>query len=387
MKVDGQWMRARATQSVCEMLIGAGYQALFVGGCVRNALLDAPVKDIDIATDALPNEVMKLARQAGMKPVPTGIDHGTITVVSDHVPHEITTFRKDIETFGRHAVVAFSNDVCDDARRRDFTMNALYAGPDGTVIDPLGGLDDLHARRFRFIEDAEQRIQEDYLRILRFFRFHAWYGDPEGGLDADAMAAIALHLDGLAGLSRERVGSEILKLLEAPDPAISVAAMYQIGVLNAVLPGANMHALGPLIHLEATVQRPADAIRRLAALGGADVGQLLRLSKAQAKRLILLHELTSNLMPAAEIGYRHGADLGHDVLLLRAAMLETPLVNAEFDLVAQGAGATFPLKAADLQPEFSGPELGQALRSAEQFWIDSGFTLGAQALLDEVTHP
>ncbi|KGM89571.1 tRNA nucleotidyltransferase/poly(A) polymerase [Roseovarius mucosus DSM 17069] len=181
MKVSGAWIEAKATQAVCAMLTGAGYQALFVGGCVRNALLGAPVGDIDIATDARPEMVVELAEGAGLKPVPTGIEHGTITVVSGHIGHEVTTFRKDVQSFGRHAVVAFADDLHTDARRRDFTMNALYARPDGDVVDPLGGLEDLRARRVRFIEDADQRIREDYLRILRFFRFHAWYGDPEGG--------------------------------------------------------------------------------------------------------------------------------------------------------------------------------------------------------------
>ncbi|MBC7180478.1 MAG: CCA tRNA nucleotidyltransferase, partial [Roseovarius sp.] len=155
MKVSGAWIEARATQAVCAMLTEGGYQAFFVGGCVRNALLGVPVGDVDIATDARPDVVMELATAAGLKPVPTGIEHGTITVVSSHIGHEVTTFREDVQTFGRHAVVAFGTDIGTDARRRDFTMNALYARPDGSVVDPLGGLEDLRARRVRFIEDAE----------------------------------------------------------------------------------------------------------------------------------------------------------------------------------------------------------------------------------------
>ena len=221
MRIEADWITRPETQAVCNALTGAGYRALFVGGCVRNTLLGAPVDDIDIATDALPKAVMDLTGAAGLNAIPTGIDHGTITVVSAGLPHEITTFRRDVETFGRHAVVAFSTDVSDDARRRDFTMNALYADPSGQVIDPLGGLADLQARHVRFIENADQRIREDYLRILRFFRFHAWYGDAARGLDADGLAAVAANTDGLDSLSRERVWAELRKLLAAPDPAPS----------------------------------------------------------------------------------------------------------------------------------------------------------------------
>ena len=207
-RITEDWITAEATQKVCAALTDDGAQALFVGGCVRNALLGVPVSDIDISTDARPERVMTLAEQAGLKAIPTGIEHGTITVVSHGLPHEITTFRRDVETDGRRAVVAFSDKVEEDAARRDFTMNALYAQPDGTILDPLNGLPDLQARHVRFIGNAQARIREDYLRSLRFFRFHAWYGDAEAGFDTDALAAISSNLDGLAGLSRERVGAE-----------------------------------------------------------------------------------------------------------------------------------------------------------------------------------
>lgn len=384
MKIAGDWIEADATQAVCRMLSGAGHQALFVGGCVRNALLDEPVRDVDIATDALPDTVMDLANAAGLKPIPTGIEHGTITVLSDHQSFEITTFRKDVETFGRHAVVAYSNNVTEDARRRDFTMNALYAQPDGTVIDPLGGLPDLKARRFRFIENAEQRIQEDYLRILRFYRFNAWYGDPDAGLDADALAAIAGNLDGLAHLSRERVGSEMLKLLEAPDPCFAMASMRQSGVLSAVLPGADDQALGPLVHLESEMGVTPLAIRRLAALGGEDVAARLRLSRALAKTLALLRDMTGNMMPPLELGYRLGAGAAMDVLLLRAAMLQNPFDRDALDEVERGARAVFPLKAADLQPGLSGPALGRALSEAERQWLASDLEPDRDALRAQV---
>lgn len=383
MKVNGPWREAAETQAVCSILTNAGYQALFVGGCVRNALLGAPVMDIDISTDALPETVINLAADAGFKQVPTGIEHGTVTILSGGIPHEVTTFRKDVETFGRRAVVAFSSDVADDALRRDFTMNALYARPDGTVIDPLGGLPDLFARRFRFIEDPDKRIQEDYLRILRFFRFNAWYGDPQEGLDPEAIAAIAGNIEGLQHLSRERVGSEILKLLEAEDPVFATAAMRQCGVLAAVLPGADDSGLGPLVHLEEQHSVAPEPIRRLASMGGEEVSERLRLSKAQARKLDVLRNGIESPVPAAELGYLHGEDLAMDILLLRAVLLQNPFTNSDQRAMKLGASAKLPVSAADFQPEFSGRALGEQLKKAERRWIASGFSLGRDELIND----
>lgn len=238
-RVGGDWLDAPATRAVMAALTAGGHQALFVGGCVRNALLGRPVADVDIATDALPETVISLAAAAGLNPVPTGIGHGTVTVVAEGRPFEVTTFRRDVETFGRHARVAFTAALAEDAARRDFTMNALYARPDGEVVDPLGSLADLRAGRVRFVGNPAERIAEDYLRILRFFRIHAWYGDPAGGLDPDGLAACAAAQDGLARLSRERIGAELAKLLSAADPAPAVAAMAATGILGRLLPGAD----------------------------------------------------------------------------------------------------------------------------------------------------
>ncbi|MGA1761162.1 MAG: CCA tRNA nucleotidyltransferase, partial [Paracoccaceae bacterium] len=239
MKITGDWISQAACQSVCALLNRHGFAAYFVGGCVRNDLLGAPISDLDISTDARPEIVMDLAQAAGIRAVATGIDHGTVTLVIDGRPFEITTFRNDVETDGRHAKVRFSTNIADDAARRDFTMNALYADAAGNIIDPLGGLGDLRARHLRFVGIPQDRIREDYLRILRFFRFTAYYGDPDLGFDADALDAIARNLDGLPKLSRERVGSEMTKLLSALDPAPAVAAMRACGVLTALLDGAD----------------------------------------------------------------------------------------------------------------------------------------------------
>jgi poly(A) polymerase len=381
MRITEDWINEPGLQRICGLLTNAGYQALLVGGCVRNALLQEPVTDMDIATDARPEQVIALAENAGLRAVPTGVDHGTVTLVENGIPHEVTTFRRDVETDGRRAVVAFADDVVEDARRRDFTMNALYARADGTVIDPLGGLPDLQARLVRFIEDPEQRIREDYLRILRFFRFHAWYGDAARGLDAEALAAIAANLDGLPMLSRERVGSEMRKLLAAPDPAPSVAAMRATGVLPIVLPGADDTALAPLVHLETTVGADPQPIRRLAVLGGQDVADRLRLSNADARSLALFRSELETNSSAAVLGYRHGSVVARDILLLRAASLSQTLEPQAIAQAEHGAAQQFPIKAADLMPEYSGPELGKRLKELEEKWIASGFALARDDLL------
>jgi poly(A) polymerase len=381
-RVSGSWLENEHTQAVCKMLTNAGYQALFVGGCVRNALIGAEVNDIDISTDALPKTVMELAADAGLNAIPTGIEHGTITVVSGHVPHEITTFRKDVETDGRRAVVAFSKHVEDDAHRRDFTMNALYADASGIVIDPLGGLKDLDARKLRFIDDADQRIREDYLRILRFFRFHAWYGNPEEGMDAEALAAIAANVDGIDSLSKERVGAECVKLLSAKDPAPALAAMNASGALMRVIDGAEIKPIAPLVHFEGLLGLETDPMRRLAALGGANLGDGLRLSKKQLRLFGELREETGSARSLAELGYRFGESFAASVMVLRCAMLEMPLDTSLLAEIQQGAAAEFPITPKDLMPAYSGPTLGQKLKDLERRWIASNFKLDREALLE-----
>ncbi|MDR5652630.1 CCA tRNA nucleotidyltransferase [Ruixingdingia sedimenti] len=378
MRIGGDWLTRPETQAVCAMLTGAGHRALFVGGCVRNAIFGVAVADVDIATDARPETVTVLAEKAGLRPVPTGIAHGTVTVVSGGIPHEVTTFRRDVETFGRHATVAFADDVEQDAARRDFTMNALYATPDGEVLDPLGGLPDALARRVRFAGDAEARIAEDYLRILRFFRFHAWYGDPQGGLDPDGLAACAALSAGIETLSRERIGQEMRKLLSAPDPAPSVAAMAQAGVLARVLPGADARALPVLVHLEGTLH--PRWLRRLAVVGGEAGG--LRLSRAEMAAIETIRRGIDSMQGPAELGYRHGADLAADIVLARAALTGAPPPGGWQADTARGAAAVFPLRGGDLAARgFSGPDLGAALRAAEARWLQSGFTLSREDLL------
>ena len=376
MRLTAEWLTHPASQAVCKALTDGGFQAYFVGGCVRNALLGQPVSDLDISTDARPEQTLNLAKQAGLKAIPTGIDHGTITVVADGIPFEITTFRRDVDTDGRHAVVDFADTMDEDARRRDFTMNALYAAPNGEVFDPVNGLPDLRAGHLRFIGDADQRIREDYLRILRFFRFSAWYGDPALGIDADGLAACAENLDGLAQLSAERVGSEMRKLLSAADPAPAIAAMVTSGVLYAVLPGAQAQSLAILVHLEG--DRSPDPIRRLAVIGGEDVPERLRLSNTDKRRLEAIQAGIS--MDLGELGYRH-KDTAEDSYLVRQASMGQPIDPDELAIVQHAIQQSFPVKAADLMPAFTGAALGERLRKLEADWIASGFTLSRDALI------
>ena len=212
MKINNKWLKSKDTIKVMDALKCRNNQVLFVGGCVRNSLLGLPITDIDISTNARPDEIISLAKKAGLKSIPTGINHGTITIISNNKTFEVTSFRKDIKTDGRHATVAYSDKIEDDAERRDFTINAIYMTTDGIIIDPLNGMKDLKKRHVRFIKDPNKRIIEDYLRILRFFRFTAEYGDPDLGIDAEGLSACAANIDGIALLAKERVGSEIRKI-------------------------------------------------------------------------------------------------------------------------------------------------------------------------------
>ena len=378
-QIKGDWIENPATQDVMAMLADTGHQAFFVGGCVRNALLGVAVADVDIATDAVPDRVIALAAARGLKTIPTGIEHGTVTVVSKGIAHQVTTFRKDIETDGRHAIVSFSDNINDDARRRDFTMNALYADRRGTVLNPIGGLVDLQAGKVRFIDDAGARIKEDYLRSLRFFRFHAWYGDPSGGLDAEALAAIAANLDGLDRLSSERIGDEFRKLLSAPDPAPAVAAMDHAGVLGRILPGADSRPLALLVHAEA--DEPADPMRRLAALGGQDATQRLRLSRKEDRQLAVLRGGVASTSSVAAMGYSLGARAAIDIVMLQAAMFEREPPQDFRHAAARGAAQVFPVQAADLVEVLQGEALGQRLKRLEERWIHSDFELTRSQLL------
>lgn len=372
-----------ALTQVLSALSAEGAQALIVGGAVRNALLGEPISDIDIATSARPQDTVRLARAAGLRTVPTGIEHGTVTIIAGGRGYEATSFRRDVETDGRHAVVAYSDSIEEDARRRDFTMNALYATRDGQVLDPVGGLSDLAQRKLRFVGDARARISEDYLRILRFFRFLAWYGR-----EADMQALAACHelRAGLANISRERIGHEIRKLLAAPDPSQAVAFMAEAGVLPLVLPGADATDLTELIEAERDFGTGALPRwpRRLALLAPTDPAGALRLSRDEAR--MQTHLTEAQTMAAGAAAYRFGRAIAAQSVLIGAAHGKTPPFGW-CHAIARATQAVFPLTAADLVPDLTGAALGRALRHAEAAWIASDFTLTRAQLLDLIGKP
>ncbi|WP_299547983.1 CCA tRNA nucleotidyltransferase [uncultured Tateyamaria sp.] len=377
---DTDFLTNPAAQSLCLALEASGHCAYFVGGCVRNAVMGVPISDIDIATDAVPDDVINLSEHAGFRAIPTGIDHGTITIVVDDQPFEVTTFRRDVATDGRRAVIAFSTDLTQDACRRDFTMNALYADRHGRITDPMQGLEDACVGRVRFIDDAGQRIREDYLRTLRFFRFSAQYAPIDAEWNADALAGIAENLDGLESLSAERVGSEMLKLLGATDPTPALSIMQQTGVLARVLPGADPTCVGPLVHLEQSVGAPNDPIVRLAALGGHDVKDRLRLSRRDQRHLDSIHSLSTATGGPKVLGQMGGIAAGGGAFLLRSAYANTPVTAMEFNGIIIGANAIFPVTASDL-PYLDGPALGAELKVLKQAWLESDLTKTKQDLL------
>ncbi|MEK9212515.1 CCA tRNA nucleotidyltransferase [Sphingomonas sp. 2378] len=345
-------------------------EARFVGGAVRDSLLGHAVADIDLATPLSPETVIERVRDSGFKPVPTGIAHGTVTAVLPDGPVEVTTLRRDVSTDGRHAVVAFTDDWREDAARRDFTMNALYADPaSGELFDYFGGLDDLKAGRVRFIGDPLQRIAEDHLRILRFFRFHARFGQ---AVDEVGLEACTRRANDLMALSRERIAAELLKLLVAPRAVPVIALMVERGIFRAVIPEIDAEGaarLAVLMEREGTAGVAPDAIRRLAALlppqAAEAVGARLKLSNLDRKRLIAATAGPGDEGPHA-LAYRVGVAGAVDRLLLAGEPVDAirdwtpptlPLTGGA--LVARGIG--------------KGPEVARLLRQVESRWIAEGF--------------
>jgi len=392
------WLTQGALPRLLEVLDRDGEEARVVGGAVRNTLLDMPIHEIDVATTAVPEEVVRRVLAAGFKPVPTGIEHGTITVVIDKHPFEVTSLRQDVETDGRHAKVAFGRDWKIDAERRDFTFNALSATRDGTVYDYVGGLADLSERRVRFIGEPKQRIEEDYLRILRFFRFHAAYG-PGGHPYAEGIAACIAGRSGLDALSRERVRMEVMKLVVAPHAVPTLISMADAGLLLRVLGGVSFLAgFENMAKVEAALGLPPDPVRRLGALGvwiaeDADrLWQKLRLTNVEHERLASLADGWRRMSPsfgdlaARALLYRLGPQHFTDHALLGWARSAAASSDAEWHALAtlpqRWSAPVFPLKAADFMKRGldKGPALGEALRASEAAWIKAGFSNDPAAL-------
>jgi poly(A) polymerase len=390
--MQAAWMHAAAARRLLDTL--GPQPALFVGGCVRDALLGQAPADIDIATPLLPDDVLRRLRQAGIKAIPTGIAHGTVTALLPPAQFEITTLRRDVATDGRHAEVAFGTDWQVDAERRDFTINALYADAEGQLYDPVGGLADLDQGRVRFIGQAASRVAEDYLRVLRFFRFHARFSS--GAADAEAMAACgaAAKAGALARLSAERVRDELVKILGLPRVVEALRLMQQSGVLDALLPG---HRFAPMV-FERLVALSDDAWLRLAALLPADSAAAiagLKLSRAQQHRMEVLTApapfdwaALTDEVAWPSLFYAHGAEYCRDHAILMA--LEDParmtLLPRLIDAAARYRRPVFPLRGADLLKHGvqAGPGVSYILKELEAWWRDGGFMAGREACLAEM---
>lgn len=392
-----EWLQAPATRALLAVLDGDGETARVIGGAVRNTLLGEAVHEVDVATTAVPQTVMARTRAAGFKTIPTGVEHGTVTVVVDKIPFEVTTLREDVETYGRHAQVRFGRDWVADAHRRDFTMNTLSVDRAGTLFDPVGGYPDIRARRVRFVGDADMRVREDYLRILRFFRFHAHYG--EGAPDAAGTRAAIRGRDGLRRLSAERVAQEMRRLVVARHAADTLARMSDAGLVESVFAGiVYPQRLARLARIEADRGLAPSPALRLAAAGCAvveDVERIaarLKLSNAEAKEMRLAVGAAHRFpvepgLPARALYYRLGRTAYRSGALIAFAR-EGGAVDASpwpalFDLADASDPPVFPLGGKSLvklglRP---GPALGAELARLEALWIDSGFSLDRKSLL------
>ena len=388
--VPPQWMVDVPSQRLFTALRAAGIAARFVGGCVRNAVLERGIDDIDLAVDKPPTTVMAALAAAEIKAIPTGVKHGTVTAIADSRPFELTTLRRDVETDGRRAIVAFTDDWLEDAARRDFTFNALYADPDGTLYDPFDGRADLAAGRVRFIGDPDQRIAEDRLRVLRFFRFHAWYGQPP--VDPSGFDACRRNAGTLGALSAERVAKELLRLLEAPAPADALEAMLEAGALDHWLPEyAGTARLRALIAREPT----PDKLRRLAAVLPADadataIGKRLKLSTQESLRLgvMLAREPALDLaggLRAWRAGlYRLGNKLYRDRLLLAVG---TPGDwRGALALAESWTPPELPVSGGDLLQMglAPGPRVGTLISAVEDWWVAGDFAADRASCLAEL---
>jgi tRNA nucleotidyltransferase/poly(A) polymerase len=392
------WFEAPPVRAIFRALNRDGHEARIVGGAVRNTLMGLPVSDVDFATTAAPEEVAKFARKAGLKPVATGLRHGTITLVAEGRPFEVTTLRQDVETHGRHATVCFTRDWTSDAKRRDFTMNALYAAEDGRIYDPLGGYHDLRARHVYFIGLAHERIREDYLRILRFFRFTAEYSAE--GPDRVGFQAAVMERKGLAQLSAERVHAELLRILAARQPMLALEPMTDGGFLTSILGGVvHLAHFERLAVLEKHLGMTPDPVRRLAALAvmiEEDAGRLtgrLRLSNAEAARLegmAALHPVIHAGLEEArarQMLYRVKDATWRDRVLIAWAREggdpASGAWRALLTLPERWQAPEFPLKGRDLLNAGleRGPGIGETLLALEEAWIASGFALSREELL------
>ncbi len=410
-KADGpdlagaRWLRDPALQKVLAALSAGGATVRVVGGAVRDALMDREVGEVDLAIDVPPDRTRALAEAAGFKVVPTGIEHGTVSVVAKVGGHaktfEVTTLRRDVETSGRHARVVFGADWAEDARRRDFTVNALYCDARGAVLDPLAGLGDIRRRRVRFIGDPGARIAEDYLRILRFFRLHAELG--RGELDPDGLTACIALKSGVRALSGERIRRELFRLASASRAFHGLSRMVQGGILDEIAGGFDaLDRLERYFDIAGATGQPRDPVLAFAALARdmaaalPGLGERLRSSRAERARwqsLVALQDAVTQQTGAGDVpalAYKHGRQALRDAVIMAWARGGAPLcgarINALLSDLRHWRAPRFPLSGRDIQDRGlrEGPAIGALLGALEEDWIQSGFTLSRDALLERL---
>ena len=380
---ETKWLRNPSAQKLSKLYKNFGYQVLFVGGCVRNTILKMPVTDIDLATDAQPEEIIKIAKENNIRFVPTGLVHGTITLIIDNTHYQITTFRTDFDHDGRYAKVEFTESLLLDASRRDLTINALYCNHVGEVIDPLNGLDDIKKQKIKFIGNPNERIKEDNLRILRFFRFQAIYGNKNLEIDSIALEACHNHKSKLAALSKERITSELRKILSAPNPLEVMIKMNETGVLNELFQNVSIDSLEAYLKTEEKFKININWLGRLLSLQVTQEEESLKLTRCEFKFLKQTKSAIENQIHVLEFSYYNGVENGKIYSILQNFRHNIILSKNLLNQINSLATKKFPITAKDLMPEISGKKLGEALRSLEDRWIKSNFTLSKRELLAE----
>ena len=385
MRIDAPWLHSPMTSLLFDLFNHHKHKLYFVGGCVRDAILGFESHDIDFATSAKPHEMFNIAKSTSINVLPTGIEFGTVTFKMGESSFQVTTFRSDIKADGRYPVVEFTRDLEVDAQRRDFTINSLYCDYDGIVFDPNGGIVDLENRYVRFIGDPAQRIREDTLRVLRFFRFNTYLGTIFENYDQSAWEAIsAFNAVELEHLSGYRIKNEFFRILASRKPSIGLDAMGKLGLLNHLLPGIDIEYIARMESCEEHIGLPPDTMRRLACLNGTSICDILPLTREEGSFIKQVELDSKHRKPVEAIAYSSGVNTAITVALLHSIRANKLPSRNLLDRVAKASKQVFPVNPADLLKDFSGSEISGILEILEQKWLDSGFELTREDLLDTI---
>ena len=380
-----KWLKSPSVNFIWKILSSTGAEVFFVGGCVRDSFHGHEIKDIDIATDSQPSDVVKIIQSAGLQAIKTGFDHGSVTVFYKKKVFEITSFRSDVVSDGRHAKVKFSSNILDDAKRRDFTMNALYMNINGEIIDPISGWEDLSKGRVRFIGNPEKRIHEDYLRILRYFRFLSTYEKNMKSVDYEVLKACSNSLSGLKTLSQNRIWGELQRILLAEDPYPTLKLMQFSGILDEILPDAKIDILKKFLTFEKRLQLNFRSINRLAALNIVNVSSWIKKFPVSKEQNSWLEQILINIQDPLSLrikGYKYGVNLAITALAIFKSDSVSELSDHELAEINFGSSQQFPIKPKDLLKFFSpSKELGDELRRLKDIWFESNLELGRSDLM------